>query len=135
MNTTTTTSRPRQRKPLQPVQVAVEHFVYNRTLGLGTLDIVAADTPETYLLTAHRDRDRLLGMRFLKLSTGVSHDLDLTVTPWRCDCGDATHRPDRPGGCRHLAALRQAADQLRGQAAEPAATGSPSQTGGRRQAG
>ena len=27
---------------------------------------------------------------------------------WTCDCPDATFRPDRPGGCKHVNALRSA---------------------------
>src|SRR5262245_66693325 len=27
---------------------------------------------------------------------------------WQCDCPDATYRGERPGGCKHVAALRQA---------------------------
>lgn len=27
---------------------------------------------------------------------------------WVCDCPDATYRSERPGGCKHVAALRAA---------------------------
>src|SRR5262245_59553236 len=30
---------------------------------------------------------------------------------WQCDCADATYRGERPGGCKHVAALRQALAQ------------------------
>jgi len=93
--------------------VRIEHLAYNHALGMGTVDIVSEETTETYLVFANRDGARLLGMRVVKMSTGVSHDIDMTTSPWRCDCGDATHRPNRPGGCRHVVALRQAAEQLR----------------------
>src|SRR4051794_16387501 len=107
--------RPTHRKPLQPVRVTAQHVAYHRGLGLGTLDIVAEDgAVETYLLTAHRDRDRLVGMRLVKLSSGAAHDVDLSASPWRCDCGDAVNRPGRPGGCKHVVALRQAAEALKG---------------------
>jgi hypothetical protein len=111
---TQTATRRAARRPLTAVQVTAEHVAYNQTLGMGTLDIVAASgAAPTYLVFANRDRGCLLGLRLLKLSDGARHDIDLTAAPWRCDCGDATHRPDRPGGCRHVAALRQAAEKLR----------------------
>jgi hypothetical protein len=28
--------------------------------------------------------------------------------PWTGDCPDATFHPERPGGCKHVAALRAA---------------------------
>jgi hypothetical protein len=114
MNATDRGQRPR--KPLLPARVTAEHVAYNRALGLGTLDIRAeGGGVETYLAFANRDAGRLVGMRPVKLSDGATHDIDLTASPWRCDCGDATHRPDRPGGCRHVVALRHAAWQLREQ--------------------
>jgi len=102
-----------QRKPLEPVQVRVEHLAYNHALGIGTVDIVSEETAQTYLLFANRNEGQLLGMRLVKVSSGEQHDIDMTTSPWRCDCGDATHRPNRPGGCRHVVALRQAAEQVR----------------------
>jgi hypothetical protein len=27
---------------------------------------------------------------------------------WTCDCPDATYQPERPGGCKHVKALRAA---------------------------
>lgn len=55
----------------------------------------------------------LTGYRLRKVSTGDVHDVDCTPAwGWQCDCGDATFRPERPGGCRHVAALREALASL-----------------------
>jgi hypothetical protein len=109
----TATPRPRARKQLRPVEVEVTHLAYSRRLGLGTLDIASGGQAQTYLLEAVRDGDQLTGMRLLKLASGDRHDVDLTVTPWVCDCPDASNRPERPGGCKHVVALRLAAERLR----------------------
>ena len=51
------------------------------------------------------------GYRLYRLKDGavVAYDID-TRTPhgWTCDCPDATYRPDRPGGCKHVRALQAA---------------------------
>jgi hypothetical protein len=31
-----------------------------------------------------------------------------------CDCPDRTHKPERPGGCKHMVALRLALPGVRG---------------------
>ena len=46
------------------------------------------------------------GYRLRKFGSGKQHDLPADLSA--CSCGDRTHRPERPGGCRHMAALRQA---------------------------
>src|SRR5689334_20118267 len=112
--TTCTPARPRRRKPLPPAEVTVGHLAYSRSLGVGTLDLVASDgRAEAYLLTALRVAGRLVGMKMLKLSSGETHEVELAARPWRCTCGDATNRPDRPGGCKHVVALGLAAERLR----------------------
>jgi hypothetical protein len=116
MSTPTTTRPPTQRrprKPLLPVAVRIDRLAYHSGLGMGSVDLIDEDGAETYLLIAHRDGGRVVGMRFAKMATGATHDINLTTRPWRCDCGDATYRPARPGGCKHVAALRLAAEQLR----------------------
>ncbi len=99
---------------LVPARVTASHVRYNASLDAGTLDIVSADgRPETYLLAAVRDAGgRTLGLRLLKLSDGAEHHVDLTSPGWAYDCPDALYRSGSPGGCRHVAALRQAAATL-----------------------
>jgi hypothetical protein len=51
------------------------------------------------------------GFRLTK-PDGTVYDLDTTEEPWVCDCPDATFHPERPGGCKHCAALRAALPSL-----------------------
>jgi hypothetical protein len=54
----------------------------------------------------------------LRLSSGVgfrlektdrmTYDVNTEKESWTCDCPDATFHPERPGGCKHVAALRAA---------------------------
>jgi hypothetical protein len=36
------------------------------------------------------------------------YDICTETDPWTCDCPDAIYCPERPGGCKHVAALRAA---------------------------
>jgi hypothetical protein len=61
----------------------------------------------------------------LRLSSGVgyrlekddrtSYDVNTEGEVWTCDCPDATFHPERPGGCKHAAALRAAMKAVREQ--------------------
>jgi hypothetical protein len=54
----------------------------------------------------------------LRLSSGTgfrlekgdrtTYDVNTEGESWTCDCPDATFHPERPGGCKHVAALRAA---------------------------
>jgi hypothetical protein len=46
-----------------------------------------------------------VGYRLLK-ADGTMYDLPADLSG--CDCPDATYHPERPGGCKHGAALRAA---------------------------
>jgi hypothetical protein len=49
------------------------------------------------------------GYQLVKDDGTVYHiDLHARWGGWDCDCPDSTFRPDRPGSCKHVAALRQA---------------------------
>jgi hypothetical protein len=117
---TTTTGPPsrqrgrRERKPAEPVQVRAR-FVGGASRqevidGSAVLSIVsgdATDTDETpYWCQAIYDGGRCVGFRLTKFATGEVYDLPRDLSG--CDCPDRTYRPERPGGCRHMAALRQA---------------------------
>ena len=54
------------------------------------------------------DGETLVGYRLLK-ADGTMYDVE-TAGPhgWTCDCPDATFHPERPGGCKHVNALRAA---------------------------
>jgi hypothetical protein len=62
------------------------------------------------------DGEERIGYRLLK-ADGTMYDIDTTQEPWQCDCPDATHHPERPGGCKHASALRTALQALEGRAA------------------
>jgi hypothetical protein len=63
------------------------------------------------------DGESRVGYRLLK-ADGAMYDVD-TAAPhgWVCDCPDAIFHPERPGGCKHVAALKAALRALEGGAA------------------
>jgi hypothetical protein len=77
----------------------------------GLLTITTDKRPDVqYLVTAlaeqFRDGVVIRGFAMTKADGKVHHlDADEGL---RCDCEDATFHPERPGGCRHQAALRAA---------------------------
>ncbi len=58
-----------------------------------------------YELLPLYDGDALVGHRLLK-ADGAMYDLPADLSG--CDCPDHCHHPERPGGCKHMAALRAA---------------------------
>jgi hypothetical protein len=50
----------------------------------------------------------VFGYRLTKPADLASYDICTHEQPWKCDCPDATFHPERPGGCKHVAALRAA---------------------------
>ncbi len=114
MSTVPTSPARRQRKPLLPVQVTAR-FVGGATRkdvldGAAVLSIVSGDATDTdesaYWCQAVYDGDRCTGFRLTKFGGHEVYDLPRDLSS--CDCPDQTYRPERPGGCRHMAALRQA---------------------------
>src|SRR5262245_48429481 len=113
--TTATAPAARQPRRLEPARPDVELQAYCVETGLGVLRIDGT----AYAMGALRHAGRTVGVRLARcLADGTIKriDVDLTASPHACDCEDATFRPGRPGGCKHVAALRLAADQLRGRA-------------------
>jgi hypothetical protein len=115
---------PAARKPLYPVDVDAA-FVGGATRrdlldGAAVLEIATGDATDRdvtpYWTLAVYDGERLAGFALVKFVTGERYDLPLDLST--CDCPDHVYRPRRPGGCKHMAALRQALPSL---AAEPAA--------------
>jgi hypothetical protein len=108
------TRQVRQRKPLLPVQVTGK-FVGGATrddviAGQAVLSIVAGDATDSeesaYWCRAVFQGDVCTGFRLTKFGTGDVYDVPRSLDT--CDCPDRTYKPERPGGCRHMAALRQA---------------------------
>lgn len=105
------------RKPLEPVNPDVELQAYSHENGLGVLRI---DGKRYAIGRIKDDAGRTIGMRLIRPLDPKEPDHDgdglkrLAVDftdphGWSCSCEDATYRPDRPGGCRHVVALRQVA--------------------------
>src|SRR5262249_6024226 len=44
----------------------------------------------------------------LEKTDRTTYDVNTEKETWTCDCPDATFHPERPGGCKHIAALRAA---------------------------
>jgi hypothetical protein len=106
----------RQRKPLLPVNVRA-YFVGGASrrdvldgaavLSITTVDDTDRDESAYWCLALFSpDGQTCLGFRLTKFGTGEVYDLPRDLGG--CDCPDRTYRPERPGGCRHTAALRQA---------------------------
>jgi hypothetical protein len=113
MNATRESVR-RQRKPLLAVNVAAK-FVGGATRqdiidGAAVLSIATGDDTDrdetAYWCKAVFDGERCTGFQLTKFGTGEVYDLPRSLES--CDCPDHTYRPARPGGCKHMAALRQA---------------------------
>jgi hypothetical protein len=111
---------PRQRKPLLPVNVTgvFSEGVTTHDLlhGSAILEVTDDDgrQPEAFYWTeAVLDAGRLVGVTIQKFADGDRHYVHLDGEP-SCTCEDATYRPDRPGGCRHVNAVRQALVELAG---------------------
>ena len=51
------------------------------------------------------DGETLAGYRLLK-ADGAMYDLPVDLSG--CDCPDHCYHPERPGGCKHMAAMRAA---------------------------
>ena len=105
--------KPRSAANLEPVSPAVELVEYDREIGVGRLKIDG----KLYLMFRLSDRGRTVGLRLSryceKLDIVKRIDIDFGVPGWACDCEDATYRPGRPGGCKHLFAARLVAAELR----------------------
>ncbi|MCI0463760.1 MAG: hypothetical protein L0Z62_43040 [Gemmataceae bacterium] len=111
--------RRRRREPLEPATGTVKILravgEVNPTTGevqIGAKAYYLGLFPGGYHLTSWDER----------LSEVTNYDLPADLTD--CTCPDQTFRPERPGGCRHLAALR--ALRSRGRLPDPPALPAPS---------
>lgn len=105
----------RERKPLAPVRVEAELVAYAAT-GFGVVRLTTeGGEPTPYAIHATHDGGRLVRVA---LSRPDGPDATKTILcdhdgeRWHCTCEDATYRPGRPGGCKHVVALRQLEQRL-----------------------
>lgn len=75
---------------------------------------VLAINGQNYTVTILRDGSGVVGYR-LEKADGTAYDVATAEEHWSCDCPDATFHPERPGGCKHAAALRAALQAARQQ--------------------
>src|SRR5262245_42311987 len=61
-----------------------------------------------YTVTVLRGQSGVEGYRLVKADGTTTYDIGATEQRWTCDCPDATFHPERPGGCKHVSALRAA---------------------------
>jgi hypothetical protein len=102
-------------KPLQPV-----HVLGRLITGLGTgladlfdgcaiLEIDDGKELTSYWCLARAESaegGQIVSLHLQKFGSTEKYDLPASLDS--CDCADGTYRGERPGGCRHQVALRQA---------------------------
>jgi hypothetical protein len=101
-------------KPLEPVQllrVECQAGIADLIAGHAVLAISVGDPTDSnntvYWVRADVDyRGKITGFQLQQFGTGVRYELDADLTS--CSCPDATYREERPGGCKHRRALREA---------------------------
>jgi hypothetical protein len=91
-----------QRPAPEPVSVRARFAGGNLADGSAILSIRDGDGESSYWCEALPAG----GYRLRKFGAGRRYELPADLSG--CTCGDRTHRPERPGGCKHMAALRQA---------------------------
>ncbi len=112
MDTSTTRPPRRQRKPLLPVQIkaqlvggASRQDVIDGSAVLSITDLATGDEAPYWLEALYVD-GRCTGFRVRKFGGEEVYDLPRDLSS--CDCPDRTYKPERPGGCKHMVALKQA---------------------------
>jgi hypothetical protein len=113
MSTVSAAAANASRPPPQPVEVVgrivtgLGQGLHDLFHGCAILEIEDAGKAESYWVTLNVSPDgHIAGLRLQKFATGQRYDLPASLDS--CDCPDGTYRPERPGGCRHQEALRQA---------------------------
>ncbi len=113
---TTLRTSPRPRKPLRPVQVTARltgsdnpaDLPDELARGVAILSIVSGDAtdPDTrlYWVKILAERGSPYAVQLIRF--GAHERYVVTLDDERCDCPDSVYA-DRPGGCKHIVALRQ----------------------------
>jgi hypothetical protein len=97
------------RKPLLAVQVVGEWgeapgFPTDEDLLMGAA--VLCIDGWAYWCQANTDRGNVVGWVLRKFGSGEVYNLPRDLSS--CECGDHLWRGNRPGGCKHMVALRMA---------------------------
>ncbi len=99
-------------KPLLPVSVraffvggATRQDVIDNAAVLSITD-EATHAEKAYWCAAIFEGANCIGFRLMAFGSGEVYDLPRDLRS--CDCADNTFKPERPGGCRHMAALKLA---------------------------
>ncbi len=109
------------KRPLLPVQVtgyfvggASRQDVIDNAAVLSITDQVTGEEKAywTQAIFEGAAGERCLGFRLTAFVSGEVYDLPRDLSS--CDCPDRTFKSERPGGCRHMAALRQALPTVAG---------------------
>ena len=100
----------RQRKPLSPVNV-VGRFLGgadDEDLLIGAAVLESEDSKDlmSYWCQANTEHGNIVGWSLRRFGFAEVYDLPASLNA--CDCPDGIYKSERPGGCRHQVALRQA---------------------------
>ena len=107
----------RQRKPLLPVNVQATltgsadpaDLPDELAAGAAILRIVSGDATDSdtrlYWTRILFDHGKPFAVQLIRFGAHEQYAVNLDTET--CDCPDATYQPDRPGGCKHVVALRQ----------------------------
>jgi hypothetical protein len=89
----------------------IEDVILGRAvLVIVTGDATDSDTAGYWLKADVSHTGHIVSWQLQKFATGQRYNLPADCSS--CDCGDHTFREERPGGCRHMVAMRQAVVQL-----------------------
>ncbi len=105
------TRQPRQRRPLLPVSVRAtldltspDELAHGTAiLAITTGDATDEDTRRYWTQFLFRDGDAY-AISLRQFGSDEVHQV--TLADEKCSCPDTEFRPDRPGGCKHIRALK-----------------------------
>jgi hypothetical protein len=98
-------------EPVQLLRVECTAGIADLIAGHAVLAVSVGDdtdsTTRVYWLRADVDyRGKITGFELSQFGTGVKYELPADLAS--CSCPDHVHREERPGGCNHMRALREA---------------------------
>jgi hypothetical protein len=102
------------RPPLQPIQLLrvecqagiADLIAGHAVLAISVGDDTDSDTRVYWLKADVGHAGKIRSFELTQFGTGVRYELDTDLTS--CSCPDHVYREERPGGCKHMRALREA---------------------------